>query len=173
MKLMHAGLKVSVGLKSAPAAKATITLPAFRENPFMHHCKGMPDSACKGGTGSMPEMKDQPCARSCGAMKDSACLKHCKEMKDHKCATPCGAMKDSACMKHCKNSKDHKFAKPDSLCHKGPMPGMDAPDSAAFMKHMPMRKSATAEGFKYTNGKIECCNAEKGKISASMSNLKR
>jgi hypothetical protein len=60
----------------------------------------------------------------------------------------------------------------DSLCHKGPMPGMKIPDSAACMKHMPMRESAITEGFKYSNGKTECCPVEKGKISfvAGMSN---
>jgi hypothetical protein len=167
MKLMHTGLKVSMGLKSDPKTTAVITLPAFRGNPFMHHYQGMPDSACKGGTGPMPEMKDAKCA------------KPCKEMKDAKCAKSCGAMKDSAsCAKHCKEMKDQKCPMkdqkgagkgkpmPDSICHKGLMPGMEGMDSAACMKmRMPMREPATAEGFKFTNGKIEGCNAEKGKIS--------
>ena len=170
MKLMHTGIKVSMGLKSVPAATGVITLPAFRENPFMHHCQGMPDSACIGGPGSMPDMKDHKCTKPCSAMKDSACAKHGKEMKDHKCTKPCGAGIDSSCNKPCREMKDQKGSEKgkrmqDSMCHKGPMPGMEAPDSAACMKHNPMRKSATAEGFKYTNGMIEGCHTEKGKIS--------
>ena len=154
MKLMHTGLKVSMGLKSDPKAIATLTLPAFGGNPFMHHGMGMPDSACKGGPVPMPEMKDSKCAKSCKAMKDSSCAKHCKEMKDQKCP-----MKDQ------KGSGKGK-PMPDSMCHKGLMPGMEASDSAACMKmHMHMGEPATAEGFKYTNGKIEGCNTEKGKIS--------
>jgi hypothetical protein len=171
MKLMHTGLKISMGLKSDPKATATITLPALRRNPFMHCCQGMPDSAITGCPGPMHEMKDHKCAKSCGAKKDSACAKHCTEMKDRKGSKPCGGLKDSACAKHCKETKDHKgqgYGKPipDSMCHKGPMPGMGVADSAACMKkHMPMREPVMAEGFKYSNGKIECCHAEKGKIS--------
>ena len=146
MKLMHTGIKVSMGLKSVPAATGIITLPAFRKNRFMHHCQGIPDSACIGGPGSMPDMKDHKCTKPCGAGIDSSCNKPCREMKDQK-----GSEKGKRMQ--------------DSMCHKGPMPGMEAPDSAACMKHNAMRKSATAEGFKYTNGMIEGCHTEKGKIS--------
>lgn len=144
MKLAHTGLKVSVGLKSDPTATAAITLPAFRENPCMHRMTGMPDSACKAGMGPKPEIKDGKCAKPCGAKKDSACAKHCGDRKDHK-----GPGKGKPM--------------PDSIRHKCPMPGM--PDSAACMNHMPKREPAKAEGFKYSNGNIEGCAAEKGKIS--------